>query len=249
MSTDAPRYAVYFAPRCDSDWWNFGCRWLGRDPVSGLALAHPAVPGVTPRQLSELTGEPRRYGFHATLKPPFRLAPGRSEDELHAAVAVLASTHSAFSLGPVDARVLGSFIALQPRDAPAELQLLAQACVEYLDPLRALPAAAEFARRRAAALTMRQDQLLERWGYPFVLDEWRFHMTLTRSVSHAEAAPLLKWLQPRTERLNAQPMPVDALCVYVQSDASAAFRLVRRLGFDGSVTDYSSGAVSLSAQG
>lgn len=249
MNTPAKRYAIYFTPPPESGWWAFGCRWLGRDPASGRSVEQPRIPGVPPAQLAEFTADARRYGFHATLKPPFTLSQGLDEGDIDRAVATLACAHAPFCLGPMEVRMLGSFIALRPRESPPELQALAQDCVESLDALRAAPDAAELARRRSGGLTPRQGELLERWGYPYVLDQWRFHMTLTRSLSRAEAEPLLAWLRVQVVSLSAEPLTVDGLCVFEQPATGAPFRLVRRFGFDGSVRDYRRGAVTLSARG
>jgi putative phosphonate metabolism protein len=221
----AARYAVYFAPPPGGDWWTFGCHWLGRDALTGEALAPAAVAGVTPAALREMTQDARQYGFHATLKPPFLLAPRKDVNDLYQAVAALANAQAPFSLGLVAARTLDGFVALMPEQRNDALHDLARQCVEALDPFRAPAGPEDLSRRRAKGLTPRQEALLQRWGYPYVMDEWRFHMTLTRLI-------------PRVERLNSSPLQVDALCVFMQPARSEPFRLVRRCGFDGSVTDY-----------
>ena len=236
--TDASRYAVYYAPAADSDWWQFGNTWLGRDPITGDLLHQPEVPGVAPERLAELTAEARRYGLHATLKPPFRLAAATRLASLSASIARLAASRSPFPLGRVEVAMLGGFIALQVQDEPQELLEVANDCVEQLDAFRAVASAAELARRRSAGLTGSQDELLQRWGYPFVFAEWQFHMTLTSRLGRAEAAGLLAWLRPHVERLNGAPLMVDSLCLFEEAVPGAPFRLIRRYGFDGSVTDY-----------
>lgn len=241
------RYAVYFAPPSESEWWDFGCKWLGRDPISGQERAQPRIPAFPAAQMAHLTADPGRYGFHATLKPPFEMVTECSRADFHAAVSALACQQTAFALGRLEATRLGSFIALCPRVVSAQMQELAQACVEELDLFRNSAGAQDMARRRGANLNSRQDALLERWGYPYVLEEWRFHMTLTRSLLHGEDAFLLEWLRPRIERLNASPLSVNALCVFEEPVRGAPFRLTRRFGFDGSVREYAMEGVSLSA--
>ena len=241
------RYAVYFAPPRDSEWWDFGCKWLGRDPISGLACVQPRIPAVSAVEIADLTADPGRYGFHATLKPPFELVAGCSRADFHAAVSALACQQTSFALGRLEATRLGSFIALCPRTVTAQLQELAQACVEELDPLRKRLGEQELARRRGANLSARQDALLAHWGYPYVLDEWRFHMTLTRSLFLGEEAGLIEWLRPRIDHPNASPLLVDALCVFEEPARGAPFRLTRRFGFDGSVREYAMSEASLSS--
>ena len=234
----AARYAIYYAPPPGSRWWRFGCRWLGRDPISGNALEQFKLPDVTPEELADLTAEPRRYGFHATLKPPFALADGGSADDLYRSAAALARTQRPIELGPLLLQGPGGFLALGPAAEPPGLCGLARACVERLDSLRAPPVAAELARRRAAGLTPCQEELLARWGYPYVMDEWRFHMTLTRNLTEAQSARLSTPLLSRVRRLNAEPLAVDAICVFEQQAQGMPFRLTRRFGFDGVVTVY-----------
>ena len=62
------RVAVYYAPAADDPLWARGCTWLGRDPETGVELPQPDIDGIA----AQVT-EPRRYGFHATLKPPMQL--------------------------------------------------------------------------------------------------------------------------------------------------------------------------------
>ena len=249
VSEGAFRYAVYFAPPPDSEWWNFGCTWLGRDPISGLTSAQSQIPAVSAEDIADLTADPRRYGFHATLKPPFALVAECSRADFHAAVSALACQQTAFSLGRLEATRLGRFIALCPRTVNGPLQELARACVKELDSFRKRAGAQDVALRRGANLSARQDALLARWGYPYVLDEWRFHMTLTRSLFLGEESSLLEWLRPRIERLNASPLLVDALCVFEEPARGAPFRLTRRFGFNGSIQVYSMSEASLSSRG
>ena len=239
---DSGRYAVYYAPDVKSDWWLFGNRWLGRDPLEGNLLDQPEVPGVAPQRLAELTMDARRYGLHATLKPPFRLAPDSDLAQLDASIVRLAAMQRPFALGRIEVGMLGHFIALQLKDVPHELVDLANDCVQQLDAFRRAAPESELTRRRGAGLTGRQDELLQRWGYPYVLSEWRFHMTLTGPVGRSEAAELLAWLRPHVERLNWTPLVVDGLCLFEEAFPGAPFRLRRRYGFDGSVIDYGLGA-------
>jgi len=225
------RHAIYYAPAANSRWWQFGSRWLGRDAVSGEPLPQFEVPGMPAEVLREVTAEPRRYGFHATLKPPFALPEGANSQDLYQVVKALAKQQRPFSLGIPRLRTLGSFLALAPDPEPAELAVLAAECVGQLDIFRATPAAGELARRRAAGLSPRQDELLSRWGYPYVMEEWRFHMTLTGKLSADRRRVLEPWLEMRLGELQAEPLMVDALCVFEQAAPEAAFRLTQRFAF------------------
>ena len=78
-----------------------GCAWLGRDAASGIALSQPPVDSVSGERLRALTASPRHYGLHATLKPPFRLAAGTTDEMLVGAVSELAARMPSFTLPPI----------------------------------------------------------------------------------------------------------------------------------------------------
>jgi hypothetical protein len=79
---DEPRYALYFVPPADSALYRFGAGFLGYDCYTGERLRHPQDIALTASEWEQFTHEPRKYGFHATLKAPFRLLPPFTEMEL-----------------------------------------------------------------------------------------------------------------------------------------------------------------------
>jgi len=95
------RYAIYYAPKPDSPLDRFGAAWLGRSAHTGAAVDRTAVPGIEPRRLHELTAEPRRYGFHGTLKPPFALREGTTAADLVEAARAFAAVRAPFLLPPL----------------------------------------------------------------------------------------------------------------------------------------------------
>lgn len=229
------RFAIYYAPPAGSCWWNEGCRWLGRDAVTGRHLNPPHVPGLS-RALHELTVEPRRYGLHGTLKAPMRLGPGACADDLFAIAATVAARHAPFDL-TVQADVIDNdkrpgFVALRPKvndPASVTMQSLAADCVQAFDALRAPPTDAELERRQVRRLSSRQRELLAQWGYPYVLDEFRFHVTLSDRVDAPDASAMIEWWQPRVKAIGA--MRIDALALFVQPAPGEPFVLVERFGF------------------
>jgi phosphonate metabolism protein PhnN/1,5-bisphosphokinase (PRPP-forming) len=237
-----PRYGIYFTPAPGSRWWRFGCDWLGRDPISGQLTEPLTLSGVNRDEISAITATPRGYGFHATLKAPFALADGLTADDLYAALRQFVSHRPAFSLGQLLLQDLHGFLALRVVEKTA-LRELAADCVRYFDFLRAPPSETELARRHAGGLTPAQDALLQRWGYPYVLEEFRFHFTLTERLEDDKRNRVRESLAPLVQALNAEPLRVDALSLFEQAAADQPFRLMRRYGFDGSVTRYEGNAV------
>jgi putative phosphonate metabolism protein len=227
------RYAIYFAPDPASPLARFGASWLGYDVATGAAVAQSIVAGIEAGRLHAITAEPRRYGFHATLKPPFVLAEGRDASELDAAAAGLAAGIPSFAAPPLRLAQISGFWALTlPAPCPAT-HALADACVSALDRFRAPPSEAELARRRRARLSPRQEALLAAWGYPYVMDEFRFHMTLTARLAGHEGETLGRLLGPLVEPFCQAALEVDAISLFCQDGPDAPFRLVRRYPLTG----------------
>ncbi|MGB2462361.1 MAG: DUF1045 domain-containing protein, partial [Candidatus Puniceispirillaceae bacterium] len=176
MSREFVRHALYFLPPKGSGLEAFGDSWLGWSVTEGRAVAHPQIADLP---IATLTEKPRKYGFHGTLKAPFRLADGVRESDLISTATALVNSIPAFEMPALQITSLGSFLAFVPGQASTELQQLASSLVSELDPLRAPLSDAELTRRRAAGLTPAQEMLLKKWGYPFVMDEFRFHLTLS----------------------------------------------------------------------
>lgn len=218
-----PRYAIYFAPATGSALERFGRRWLGRDAATGEIVAQPDLPNI-----AAITAEARRYGFHATLKPPFALAEGTDAAMLEAAIADFVATRNKIVAPSLTLAAIDGFLALVPSAAAPDLHRLAEHCVARFDPFRAPASPAELAKRRAGGLTAAQEALLSRWGYPHVFECFRFHMTLTRHLSSAERAAIEPAIGPLLAEACAGPLLIDALSLFVQPDRTAAFRLVRR---------------------
>jgi len=205
--TASTRYAVYLAPAPDSDLGRFGSRVLGRDADSGESVEGFVPEGYDAETWRSLVAEPRRYGFHATLKAPFRSNPAWNFRDLESRVAHLARKIEPFDAGSLrvsrfPAGEGRAFVALRPEKPSGELARLEAKIVRKLDPFRAPLTAAEVRRRAPERLSPRQRYYLDAWGYPYVLDEFRLHFTLTGAVADSDAIPVsgkswdfFKWLR------------------------------------------------------
>jgi putative phosphonate metabolism protein len=224
------RHAVYWvpAPGALATW---GAGWLGWDAWTGRPTQHPEVPGL-PRPLRELTAEPRRYGLHATLKPPFRLAQDQDEAGLARSLAALAATLAPARADALRVRRIGRFLALVPDGGEADLGAVAAAAVARLDAFRARPSEAELARRRAAGLSAEEEANLARWGYPYVMEAFRFHVTLTGPLGEGEAERVEAALALELAGLPLKPFVLDALAHVVEGE-DGMFRVVHRYPLSG----------------
>lgn len=224
------RYAVYYAPRPGA-FAERAAHWLGWDPVAGAALPQPDLPGL-PRPLADLTAEPRKYGFHGTLRAPFRLAEGLGHGDVHRGLAALAACLAPVELAGLRLENLHGFLALVPEGDAAALQDLAARVVEGSDPLRATLTEAEIARRRPDRLSPRQRVLLDRWGYPYVMEEFRFHLTLTGTLPPEEADLLAPLVQAHFAPVLPRPFRIEDLCLFGE-DAAGRFHLLHRYTLSG----------------
>lgn len=229
------RYAIYFAPAVGSPWWDAGCRWLGRDAASGAECAQPDVPGVPAPLFRGLTRQARRYGFHATLKAPFRLADGFTEADLLAMASAFAELQHPIFLRGIQVRNMAGFLALRPLEPVQEIAALAMRCVSYFDVLRAAPTAAELSRRRDNGLSPRQEGLLARWGYPYTEEEFRFHITLTDALDEVDdntAYALRKAAEECFMPVLQSSIPsIDALTIFREESPGEPFSAWRRFLF------------------
>ena len=81
---DEPRYAIYFVPPAACGLYRFGAGFLGYDCYTGESFRPPQDIALSGSEWAQLTREPRKYGFHATLKAPFHLLPPFTEADLTA---------------------------------------------------------------------------------------------------------------------------------------------------------------------
>lgn len=223
------RYAIYAAPEGPLGDW--AARWLGWDAVAGAEVDHPPVPGLM-QPVEMLTATPRKYGFHGTIKPPFRMAEGASVADLHAAAWALCEAGAPVRLAGLRLARLGGFLALVPDGDATALAVLAQRMVEGLDGFRAPPDASEIARRKPEGLTPRQRALMDRWGYPFVAEEFQFHLTLTGELPPEVAASTEAALALELPPLIPAPFVLDSLCLFGEG-ADGRFRLLHRYALSG----------------
>jgi putative phosphonate metabolism protein len=226
------RYAVYFSPEDETPLATFGWWWLGRSPDTAVFGTLPSVGLVLGRQ-AEIVADPRRYGFHATLKAPFRLADGTRAEQLVEAIDAFASRHRGFTAPPISLQELDGFLALRPGAPAPDIRSLAADCVRAFDSFRAPASQEETARRLKGGLDERQRKYLAKWGYPFVMDRYRFHLTLTERLADEERALLKSVLAPLVVRFEAVPLEVRSLCLFAQATPSEPFVRVRRFTLAG----------------
>lgn len=226
----AARFAVYFVPDAKSDLYRFGAGVIGYDACCGADLPRTAGFGSSDADWRELTHEPRKYGFHATLKAPFYLCDDANEQALIETFERFAAERRTAPSFVPDVRLLGGFAAIEPRGPYPAIRELADACVVAFEPFRAPLSAQDRQRRVAAGLSETQTACLDRWGYPYVFDEFRFHMTLTGPLPANRRADVLAQLRTGfAEAVGEGPIAVDRLALVHQPCATGRFRVLRHV--------------------
>ena len=224
--TGFPRYAIYFAAGADKALSRFGAELLGYDAYTGDEVSFPQGPLHVAPDWRDLTADPRKYGFHGTLKAPMALVSGKTEAELKAACATFVSKPRPMPVIRPVVDAISGFIAVIPAEPVGALQQLAADCVRDFDSFRASLTAEDHARRKPEKLSERQREYLDRWGYPYVMEEFRFHMTLTGRLDAQRRGPILEMLRGRFAALGLDMLTIDRIALFKQDDAVARFRIM-----------------------
>ena len=224
------RYAVYHSPQPGSALWQRASQWLGHDAATGEKMNQPDVPGVSKDEFSAITASARRYGFHGTLKAPFRLLSGRNEDELVEHLKSFCAKRTPFEVA-MQAGSLDGFIALVPQERSADLEQLAGDVVTEFEGFRAPLSSADIARRNPDALSAVERENLSQWGYPYVFERFRFHMTLTKRLENEQAVSIQRFAENWFGEHLARPMAMEGLALFVETSPETAFKLLTYVPF------------------
>lgn len=217
------RYAIYYAPAANDPLWTKAAEWLGRDALSG-ATFDGSVAGLHRADLLERSVSARRYGFHATIKPPMPLRDGTNMAQLREALAGFAEAAGPVSIGRVQLALLDGFIALIPVVQSQELTDFAGAVVEAFEPWRAPLSPSERARRLDGRdFSTRQLELIDSYGYPYVFEQFQLHMTLTDRLPEAERQRYIRAAAEHFGTLAEAEMVLDRLVLFHEPEPGAPF--------------------------
>lgn len=232
-----PRYAIYYTPPIGSALEALGHEWLGRTGSDYVQERKEAPEGFHESEYRKLVTAPRWYGLHGTLKAPFELAEPVTEQELVAEVRKVCSKHCPFTLPKLAVNYLGSFLALTLTAPSPELFKLSVDCVRELDALRAPLSEFDQNRHLKKKLSERQKRLLNRFGYPFVLEEFRFHMTLTDSMNDKLRPDCKRRLEEITAPYLYDEVEVTEVTICMQPNRETPFVNSKRIQLTGTKQD------------
>jgi len=221
------RYAICFAPEKGSALEALGQSWLG------LAGQQPTVAGIKPERLTEITRGPRSYGgMHGTLKPSFELNPHATEKALLAVAHRIAASLAPIALPPLELREIGYIVSLVPETSSASLENLAAGCVRAFDGYRRPLTSQEEDSYRRNRLTVHQKQMLEHWGYPYVMEEFDFHVSLTDPIpDDNERMAVMKAVEKIAAPVLNKSLVMQELAVFCQRAHAQPMSIIARIPF------------------
>lgn len=223
---------MYFAPEPDSELDQFGTKWLGRNVDGSSSKNQPIVPSVSEKRCDEITESPRRYGFHGTLKPPFELNPATTIEALLRTAHVFARGLAPVEIPPLELAIIGKFIALTPTSQSAALEKLSAACVRAFEAFREPLTPEQIQNYRLNKLTVHQEQMLEHWGYPYVMEEFRFHMSLTSRIDDPqERERVFAVLEDLAKPVIGKPILARHITVFGQNKRDEPMTTIERIPF------------------
>lgn len=212
------RFALYYAPQSATSLGSAATTWLGRDnttfdyePLKPLELSSD--------RFKELTKAPYHYGFHGTLKPPFRLRKSVAEKQIFDELKSFCSERKSFTIASLEIGWIGGFLCLQPVKKIEPLDDLAADAVRQFDRFREEMNQDELEKRRNAGLSQVQDRLLLKWGYPYVMEEFRFHLTLSSKVNNpAERRAIEAEARRHFSNLHRSDVTVDGISLFLETN-------------------------------
>ena len=231
MEESFKRYAIYYAPieNCELD--VFGKCLLGWDPYKGEEITKPyplKLPNL--QKFSRFVLTPKQYGFHGTIKAPFRLKDGYTYNDLENKVGEISKQIHSFHLNKLIIKKLGYFIALIPTNN-LKVNEVSNKFVEGLDYLRDELSENEIKKRNPIKLTSRQKKMLFKWGYPYVFNEFKFHLTLTSKLNIEEIDDVFKSLQNILTQFNLIKINFNSVCIFGQK-SDEKFYFIKRFNFN-----------------
>ena len=225
------RFAVYFLPDPDDPLYIYGTEWLGWDVYRGRPMRRPDF-GLDGRIVDGLTVEPRRYGFHGTVRPPMRIAGGYGLNDIVLACDNIAQACPRFAIPSLKLGAVGGCIAMVPDRECVEMARMSRLFVAGLDDSRPRLSEEELAARRAAGLTGDEERMLVKWGYPYVDATFRLHMTLTSRLEEADRAMAEERLAWIMEPVLGRPLECRAVML-VGEGGDGMFRFLHRFPLRG----------------
>ena len=222
---DFSRFAIYYVPPESDYLTKFSASWFGWDAYQGIKVNYPMLRNLN-YDLKDITSKPSKYGLHGTLKAPFFLAPNRTIDELRLSLSVLSHSIKKFEIPSICLRIISGFIAIVPSTQNESMNYLAKKCLEDLDRFREIESPDILNKRRVVGLSPSEEHYLFRWGYPYVLDNFRFHLTMTTKLTSEVSKNVLSVLNSELRVVLKAPLAISKIYLFGESKLHGRFEVI-----------------------
>ena len=219
------RYIIGFTPPPRDPLTMVAASWLGRNVYTGERVDESETGGLGLREVAFHTALPRRYGFHAALKAPFRLAEPTAEAALLRDLMRYSGTLEPFQIPRLEVARLGNTFGLVPSYPLAAVNYLAAVLTQEFDHFRAQLTEAEIDRCDPDLLSATQFANLHRWGCANVMDEFRFQMQLTGPVHSTDLPRMERVLRDLFEPVLCEPITVSNIALMMEESSDGPFRV------------------------
>ena len=109
------------------------------------------------------------------------------------------------------------------------MQNLASNLVENLDHFRAPLHQKEIDKRRMSTLTSSEDENLLNWGYPYVFNDFRFHITLTEKIQYgSDRESMVRAASSHFSEDLDRATKVNSISLFVQESSEADFLQIQQ---------------------
>ncbi len=222
------RYAICYTPQPGTALAAFGRSWFGR-ANDGVTLQAFSDAGLSGTSFAKLAVAPGRYtGLHAQFRTPFAPRDGIGLDAVKTRLINFAARRKPIDTGPLTLSRSGRSLVLRPVEATPALDWLAAQCVASFEDFAAPPSDTEREEFAGPQLSDYQRLLLESFGDPYVLSEYRFSITLTGPLDAAHLERVAQALWPVLEEICASGVTVDGLSLCGDTGGRTPMRLIGR---------------------
>lgn len=224
------RYAIYWVPEPGSALAKFGECWFANGSDSGTDLARETF-GLPHTLACRATKAPSHYGIHATLKAPFRLRENTTEAELQGALEAFCAARRRVTGGPLKLSRFQGYLGLVLSNAAADADWLAEQCVILFDRFRAPLDETDRQRREIGGMNPAEGAFFEAFGYPYVLSEFQFHVSLAGPLDEADLEAVEAALGPPLRSFEQEPLRIESLCLLGEPQGDGNFTVISRHRF------------------
>ena len=184
------RYAIYYAPPKESSLEEFGRYWFGWDPLNAKLINNKQRINYLNRfgiknlkNIDKNVLIAKKYGFHGTLIPPFKLNKNYSTNKLFKKTDEIAKKFKKFKFYKFKLKKINNFYAFVQNKKNSNINKISNRLVKELFKFRSPLTKKEIDKRNPSKLSKLQLNILHKWGYPYLMSEFKFHMTIASEVT------------------------------------------------------------------